>query len=55
MAWAVDYWRPIRVVLGRACRGLAGGFLAPDFRVGISVNPRVSFILEMVLISMCLG
>ena len=43
-----------RVVLGRAYRGLTGGFLLlRNFSVGISVSP-VCFILVLILISMLL-
>ena len=43
---AVDSWRPFRVVLGRACRGLADGFLMLwSFGVAVPVGPHVCFIL----------
>ena len=39
------------VVLGRAYRGLTGGFLLlRNFSVAISVSPRVCFILVLILI-----
>ena len=38
---------PFRVVLGRAYRGLTGGFLLlRKFSVAISVSPRVCFIFS---------
>ena len=44
-----------RVVLGRACLGLTGGFLLlRNFSVAISVSPQVCFILVLILISMFL-
>ena len=44
-----------RVVLGRAYRGLNGGFLLlRNFSVAISVNPQVCFILLLILIPMFL-
>ena len=44
-----------RVVLGRAYRGLTGGFLLHrNFSVAISVSPHVCFILVLMLISMYL-
>ena len=43
----------LRVVLGRAFRGLTGGFLLlRHFCVAISVSPRVCFIFVLILISM---
>ena len=46
---------PFRVVLGRAYRGLTGGFLLlRNFSVAISVSPHVCFILVLILISMFL-
>ena len=43
------------VVLGRAYRGLIGGFLLlRNFSVAISVSSRVCFILVLILISMFL-
>ena len=43
---------PFRVVLGRAYRGLIGGFLVLRiFSVGISVSLHVCFILDLILIS----
>ena len=52
---AVGGWYPFRVVLGRAYRGLIGGFiLLLNFSVTISVSPRVCFILVLILISMFL-
>ena len=45
--WAVGDWHPLWVVLGRACRGLAGGFLLLwIFSVAISVSPHVCFVLD---------
>ena len=45
----------IPVVLGRAYRGLTGGFLLlRNFSVAISVSPQVCFILVLILISMFL-
>ena len=45
----------VRVVLGQAYRGLTGEFLLLQiFSVGISVSPRVCFILDLILISMFL-
>ena len=42
VAREVGDWRPFRVVLGWACRGLAGGFLLlQSFCVAVSVSPRV--------------
>ena len=42
-----------RVVLGRAYRGLTGGFLLlRNFSVAISVSPHVCFILVLILIFM---
>ena len=44
-----------QVVLGRAYRGLTGGFLLlRNFSVAISVSPHVCFILVLILISMFL-
>ena len=55
MVRAVGGWRPFRVVLGRACRGLTGGFLLlRNFSVAVSVGPRDCFILALILISMFL-
>ena len=52
---AVGDWHPFRVVLGRAYRGLTGGFLLlRNFSVAISVSPHVCFILVLILISMFL-
>ena len=46
----------IGVVLGWACRGLAGGFLLlQGFCVAVSVGPRVCFVLVLVLVSVFLG
>ena len=46
---------PFRVVLGQAYHGLTDGFLLfRIFSVAISVSPRVSFILVLILISMFL-
>ena len=51
----VGGWRPFRVVLARACRGLTGGYLLlQNFSVAISVSPHVCFILILILISMFL-
>ena len=51
VAWAVGGWRLFRVVLGRACRVLAGGFLLLRVSgVHISVGPHVRFVLGFVLI-----
>ena len=51
----VGGWRPFRVVLGWAYRGLTGGFLLlRSFCVAISVSPHVCFILVLILISMFL-
>ena len=55
MTREVGGWRPFRVVLGWACRGLTGGFLLlQNFCVAVSVSPRVCFILVLILISMFL-
>ena len=44
-----------RVVLGQAYRGFIDGFLLLRiFSVGISVNPHVCFILDLILISLFL-
>ena len=52
---AVGDRHPFRVVLGRAYRGLAGGFLLlRHISVAISVSPHVCFILVLILISMFL-
>ena len=52
---AVGDQHPFRVVLGRAYRGLTGGFLLlRNFSVAISVSPHVCFILVLILISMFL-
>ena len=46
---------PFWVVLGRAYRGLTGGFLLlRNFSVAISVSPHVCFIFTLILISMFL-
>ena len=46
---------PFRVVLGRAYRGLTGGFLLlRNFSVAISVSPHACFSLVLILISMFL-
>ena len=56
VARAVGDWHPFRVVSGRACCGLAGGFLLlRNFSVAISVDPGVCFVLILLLISMFLG
>ena len=45
MARAVGDWHPFRYVYGRACCGLAGGFLLlRNFSVAISVGPNVCFV-----------
>ena len=50
-----DKCRPFRDVLGRAYRGLTGGFLLlMNFSVAISMSPYVCFILVLILISMFL-
>ena len=52
---AVGDWHPFRVVLGRADRGLTGGFpLRRNFSFAISVSPHVCFILVLILISVFL-
>ena len=52
VTWAVGSLHPFRVVLGRACRGLVGGFLLHlNLDVAISVSPHVCFILVLVLVS----
>ena len=44
-----------RIALGRAYRGLTGGFLLlQNFSVAISACPHVCFILVLILISMFL-
>ena len=49
--WVVGDRHPFRVVLGRACCGLTGGFLLLRiFSVTISVSPHVCFILDLILI-----
>ena len=51
----VKQFRLIRVVLGRAYRGLTGEFLLlRNFSVTISVSPHVCFISVLILISMFL-
>ena len=53
---AVGGWHPFRVVLGRACRGLTGGFLLlRNFGVAVSLGPHVCFVLVWVLVSVFLG
>ena len=43
-------WASFRVVLGRAYRGLTGGFLLlRNCSVAISVSPHVWFILVLIL------
>ena len=52
---AVGGWHPFRVVLGWACRGLAGGFLLlQNFSAAISVSPHVCFVLVLILVSVFL-
>ena len=46
----VSLVNPFRAVLGRAYRGLTGGFLLlQNFSVAISVSPHVCFILVLIL------
>ena len=54
--YSLDYLvKAYRVVLGRAYRGLTGGFLLlRNFSAAISVSPHVCFILVLILISMFL-
>ena len=56
VARAVGGWRPLLVVLGRACCGLAGEFLLlRGFSVAVSPGPHVCFVLVLVLVSVFLG